>query len=284
MIAKYTHERAQHQGRGFTVNALRQAGYWIIGCKNLVGSIINSCVICRKCRRPLEHQKMAQLPKARLEETPPFSYVGVDFFGPFYIRQKRSEIPRYGVLFTCLMCRAIHLEVASSLETDAFINCLRRFIAIRGPIRQLYCDCGTNFVGAQNELAKELDSMNKEKIKNFLLIENCDFFEFKFNTPHASHMAGVWERQIRTVRKVLMPILLKSGSQLDDESLRTMFYEVMALVNSRPLSADNLTDHSSPEPLSPNNLLTMKTSVILPEPLLIPICFLAKDGDVSSIY
>jgi hypothetical protein len=91
---------------------------------------------------------MADLPKERLEASPPFTYSAVDYFGPWYIKQGRKEIKRYGVLFTCMSSRAIHLEVSETLETDSFLNAYRRFVCRRGPIRQLRCDCGTNFVGA----------------------------------------------------------------------------------------------------------------------------------------
>ena len=131
------------------------------------------------------------------------------FWARFYIRVKRSDVPRYGVLFTCMTSRAIHLEMAESLDTDAFINALRRFIAIRGPIRHLRSDRGTNFVGAKNVLDKELAAINQTKVKDFLLHQNCDYFDFKMNFPHSSHMGGVWERQIRTVRGVLQPLLDK---------------------------------------------------------------------------
>ena len=89
---------------------------------------------------------MADLPEDRLEPDAPFTYCAVDYFGPWTIKDGRKEVKRYGVLFTCLASRAIHLEVASSLETDSFINALRRFILRRGTLR---CDQGTNFVGAK---------------------------------------------------------------------------------------------------------------------------------------
>ncbi|XP_071085544.1 uncharacterized protein [Haliotis cracherodii] len=79
-------------------------------------------------------------------------------------------------------------------------------------------------------------------------------------------MGGVWERQIRTARNAISALLHDFGSQLDDESLRTVMCETAAIVNSRPLTADTLCDPSSPEPLTPNNLLTMKSKVILSPP------------------
>ena len=108
--------------------------------------------------------------------------------------------------------------------------------------------------------------MDQDKVKSDLLQRNCDWIEFNFNAPKASHIGGVWERQIRTVRSVLTALLEKNGSQLNDEALRTFMCEAEAVVNSRPLSPDNTKSSLSPEALTPNHLLTMKTKIILPPP------------------
>ena len=209
---------------------------------------------------------MADLPKDRITPAPPFTYCGVDCFGPWIIKEGRREVKRYGLLFTCMACRAIHVETLTSMSTDAFINALRRFVSVRGPIRQLRSDRGTNFVGAENELAKAWKEMDHERVKNKLLQEECDYFDFTFNFPSSSHMGGVWERQIRSVRRVLEALLYQNGQQLDDDGLRTLLCEAAAIVNSRPLSVDFLNDPNSPEPLTPNHLLTQKSNVILPPP------------------
>ena len=228
--------------------------------------MISKCVTCRRLRSKTQNQKMADLPVDRLEPAPPFTFCAVDYFGPFYIKERRSQLKRYGVLFTCMACRAIHIETADSLSTDSFINSLRRFIAVRGPIRQLRSDRGTNFIGAQAELKKACSELDTTEVRDFLLKECCDYVEFNFNVPSASHMGGVWERQIRTVRSVLDSLMAESGSQLNDESLRTFMSEAMATVNSRPLTVDNLNDPLSLEPLTPNQILTQKTKIILPPP------------------
>ena len=83
---------------------------------------------------------------------------------------------RYGVLFTCMASRAIHLEIAALLTTDSFLNAYRRFVCRRGPIQQLRSDQGTNFVGAKNELQTVLNEMNHEKIQRELLKDSSDWF------------------------------------------------------------------------------------------------------------
>jgi len=207
-------------------------------------------------------QKMSDLPPERCSTDPPFTYTGVDFFGPLIVKQGRKEVKRYGSLFTCLASRAIHIEIAASLDTDSFINALRRFISRRGPISQLRCDNGTNFVGAERELREALSHMNEGKVKDMLMEQSITWI---FNPPAASHMGGVWERQIRTVRKVLASLSREFGYKLDDESLQTLMCEVESIINSRPLTTVS-SDPNDTDPLTPNHILTMKSTIALPPP------------------
>ncbi|XP_049318702.1 uncharacterized protein LOC125780534 [Astyanax mexicanus] len=263
LIVDYCHEKTQHQGRGQTLNELRANGYWVLSGSKVVANHIKQCVTCRRARRPTETQKMADLPADRVNPSPPFSFCGMDCFGPFYSKQGRKESKRYGLVFTCLSSRAVHIEMLEDLTTDAFINALRCFIAIRGAVRQIRSDQGTNFVGAKNELAKALKELDQDRLTGFLAEKQCDFI---MNVPDASHMGGVWERQIRTIRSVLNCVLSQSTGRIDDASLRTFFYEAMSIINSRPLATNNINDPKSLEPLTPNHLLTMKSSVPLPPP------------------
>ena len=133
-------------------------------------------------------------------------------------------------------------------------------------MRQLRSDHGTNFIGARSELKAALCEMNQDHVQDYLLRNGCEWIPFKLNVPHSSHMGGTWERMIRSVRNALEPLLLQAGSQLDDETLRTLLTEVECIINSRPLSVDNLCDAEAPEPLTPNHLLTMKPKRVLPPP------------------
>ena len=152
------------------------------------------------------------------------------------------------------------------MTTDSFLNALRRFISRRGKVRQLRSDQGSNFVGAKNELADALKELDQTPVREYLTSQDCDWIEFNLNVPHASHMGGVWERQIQTTRSVLSSLLLDHGTQLDDEALRTLMTEAESVVNCRSLTVENLTDPLASEPLTPNHLLTLETQVVLPPP------------------
>ena len=190
LIIRQCHEKTGHAGREMTLGEIRPQGYWILHGRSAVSSYIIRCVQCRKLRGPCGGQKMSDLPVERLEPSAPFTFCGVDCFGPFFVRERRSQVKRWGIIFTCLASRAVHLETLNSMSTDAFLNANRRFVCRRGPVQRLYCDNGTNFVGGQGALKAALSEMDQEKLKKSLLKENCEWIDFKFNPPHASHMAG----------------------------------------------------------------------------------------------
>lgn len=260
LLVRHYHDKVAHQGRHFTEGALRAAGIWIVGGKRLISGIIFKCVICKKLRGKPEVQKMSDLPADRLAMDPPFTHVGLDVFGPWNVETRRTrggaaESKRWAVIFSCLSTRAVHLEVIESMSTSSFINTLRRFLSIRGPVRHLRSDRGTNFIGACREL--QFNTGDPE-VKNYLQDQGCTW---TFNAPHSSHMGGAWERLIGVVRQILDALLTKDGAtRLTHEVLTTLMAEVMAIMNSRPLVPISY-DAEIPEILSPAMLLTQKASV-----------------------
>ena len=123
--------------------------------------------LLHKRASPRGEQRMVDLPPECLTPyRPPFRFVGIGYFGPFLVRLKRSSVKRYGCLFTCLASRAVHIEISHSLDTDSFINALRRFIARRGR-PEIRSDNGTNFREGERELRTALSVWNQQKINAF---------------------------------------------------------------------------------------------------------------------
>ena len=131
-----------NSGSGIALLELRSRGYWVINGNSAVRRLISKCVLCKKSRGNTCQQKMSDLLVERLTD-----YVGLDLFGPFTVTEGRKELKQYGVIFTCLSCRGVHLEVIISMDTDCFIQSLRRFIARHDNVRLIKCDNGTKFVG-----------------------------------------------------------------------------------------------------------------------------------------
>ena len=191
-IIEWCHAKVGHSGRNITLNEIRNNGYWIISANAAVRSYIHHCVNCRKLRGCHGEQNMSDLPEERSSDAPPFTYVGIDMFGPFLIKEGRKELKRYGAMFTCLASRAIHIEVARSMDTDSFIMCLRRFIGRRGNVRMIRSDNGSNFIGAEKELNKAFLEMNQNKIQTCLQSLGTGWILSKKNPPAGSHFGGVW--------------------------------------------------------------------------------------------
>lgn len=258
IILRHIHQEVGHGGRNYMLSRMHQR-YWIPGASIAIRKILSKCVICKRLQAAPVHQQMANLPVNRISpDKPPFTFVGVDCFGPFDIKSRRSIVKRYGVIFTCLAIRAIHIEVVQSLDTDSFINALRRFISRRGQVLEMQSDNGTNFVGAERELRQAIEGWNQSRINNMLLQKGIKWI---FNPPTGSHHGGIWERMIRSVRKVLNTTL--RTQTLDEEALHTVLCEAEAIINGRPITKES-TDANDLEALTPNHLLLLKTTPSLP--------------------
>ena len=173
LIIRHYHAMVKHQGRHFTEGAIRSAGFWIVGSKCMISSILHSCVRFRKLQREVPFQKMSDLPEDRVHHTPPFTYIGVDTFGPLDIVTRRTRggqanSKRWALMFTCLTTRAVHIELMESLSCSSFINAFRRFAAIRGEVKIIRSDQGTNFVGATDDLGIKAVKVQNEPLSTYL--------------------------------------------------------------------------------------------------------------------
>ena len=254
VIARHHHIRTGHAGRDFTLAETRQR-FWILRARHMIQRMIGKCVTCRRRAAQANTQQMADLPEDRVAPGgPAFVDVGVDYFGPFYTTRGRARLRRYGCIFTCLSSRAVHLEMAHDLTTSSFINCLTRFISRRGKPTKIRADNGTNFTGAERELREAVEGLDQDAISRDLLSQEI---EWDFNPPHASHMGGVWERQIRSVRRVMAG--LAGQDRFTDETLHTLMVAVEGILNNRPL-VPVTEDPQSLEALTPNQLLMVRNN------------------------
>lgn len=255
LIIKEYHLNNLHSGREQTLSRLREK-YWIPSCRGLIRTVINECSYCKRRSAKPQQPFMSDIPSDRLAvHQKPFTNSGVDYFGPIivksqkYTRLNKSVAKRYGVLFTCLTTRAVHLELAFDMTTDTFILALRRFISRRGYVKLLRSDNGTNFTGAEKELKDALLQLNQTKIIEFL---NKQEIEWKFNPPASPWMGGVWEALVKSVKRALRTIT--KDRIFTEDALTTFLCEVESIVNQRPLTptSNNINDF---EALTPYHFL-----------------------------
>ncbi len=258
LLLNHIHSKVGHCGRSQILSTLRK-NYWIIKANSAARRIIRECVLCRRWNSSALQQKMGDLPICRITpDLPPFTSVGLDYFGPIEVRRGRNLVKRYGAIFTCLISRAVHLEVVFSLDTNSCISALRRFICRRGQVKEIVSDNGTSFIGAERELKRALTELNTSKIQNSMLDAGV---KWTFNPPYGSHHGGAWERLIRLIKKTLYSTIRQQT--LDDEGLLTVLCEIESILNNRPITMVS-EDVKDPEALTPNHLLLLKGKVYLP--------------------
>ena len=261
LIARHEHEKGGHLGEAATISKIRSK-YWIIGVKSLVKKIIAGCRKCKEKLKRLGTQIMSPLPVERIKPSPPFCNIAVDYFGPFSIKgevQKRIRRKAYAVIFTCLIVRAVYIDLAEDLSTDAFLKCLRRFACIRGWPKKIYSDNGTNLVGASNDLKKIVSELDFETIKQFC----CgNLTEWTFSPANAPWYNGAVEALVKSAKRGLSAMI--GDQELTFSEMQTALFEVSQLLNQRPIGAHPKTPDDRTY-LCPNDILLGHSSSTVPQ-------------------
>ena len=259
LIIHYHHEINHHCGRNQTLALIREK-YWIVKGKSVIRKVLATCLICKHRSSSPKPQYMGDLPKERIAVfKPPFTISGVDCFGPMTIKQYKrtrsssnNQQKRYGVIYTCLTTRAVHIELSIDMTTDSFLMTLRRFIARRDEPDIIWCDNGTNFTGVEKELKLALQNIDYDTIAKQLALRNI---EWKFIPPISPWMGGAWEIMVKLTKRALRSVT--NDRPMYEEVLRTFIIEVESTLNSRPLTSLS-DDPKDVLVLTPNHFLTGK--------------------------
>lgn len=237
ILIHYVNKKTGHCGVE-QVLSLLQEQFWVVRGRAGVREITGGCISYRKQMSPKMTQEMAELPKIRLTPyEPPFTYSRVDYFGPFYLKRGRGKVAekRWAAIFVCMNSWPVHLEVASSLETDDFILLLMRFLHRREHVRELCSNNRLTFVGADRGIKEAIEQIDNEKVGREL--SQC-CYTWVFHPPGASFL-------------------------INEEVLRTVFTEAEWIANSRPLTR-NSSSINDDQPLTPSHILNIHPTVNLP--------------------
>jgi hypothetical protein len=265
-FVRVLHDQMHHAGTDYLLSKLCQH-FWIIRGRELVKKTRRLCLQCIKERAAPAAQMMSDLPAERLNSySPPFTHVATDYFGPIETSAGRNRVvKRYGALFTCLVTRAVHLELAESLSAEDFLLVFRRFIGLYGKPASVHSDNGTNFVGAERELNELILVLNDDpKLVKFRTEKLIDWH---FQPPRAPHFGGAHESLVRSTKRALYRALdlEKAGLRYPtDEMMRTLLSEIAGFLNARPLTYAS-SDPEDFRPLTPNDFLNRPpTADLLP--------------------
>lgn len=266
LLLRDTHLKFCHAGTQATLYAIRQK-FWLLNGRNCVKGVIKKCVLCSHWKPSTPEYQMGNLPKSRLVCSRPFENIGIDFCGPYFIKEKkhrnRNKIKIYVATFICLVTKAVHLEVVSELTTEAFIASLKRLFARRGKARAIYSDNATNFVGASNHLREMFEFIQNDKnqrvINQYLTNEGI---LWSLIPPRSPHFGGIWEASVKSFKHHMQRTVGDTLFTL--EEFNTFVIEVEAILNSKPLTFMS-TDSDDPLVLTPAHFLINASLQSIPE-------------------
>ena len=277
LIIREEHFKNKHAGAQVTLYRVRET-YWPIDGRNVVRRVIRQCATCSRAKPRSFNYIMENLPKNRLCSTRPFLHTGVDYCGPFFIKEKRHRNRKkekvYVSIFVCFATKAVHFELVGDLTSEAFIGCSKRFFSRRGKSKTIYSDNGTNFVGTFNELTKLQNLIQSTQydsaVQEFLAKEKIDW---RFSPPRSPHFGDLWEAAVKSFKHFVRTI---GGKLLTYEQLQTVLHEIEVVLNSRPLTSLS-TDPNDLLPLTPGHFLIGSPITSFPQDNLrnIPACRLS---------
>ncbi|XP_066600991.1 uncharacterized protein [Prorops nasuta] len=265
-IIREYHESHFHTGIQTTHYNIREK-FWIPDGRNQIRRIVKNCIRCSRFRSDMMKYKMGNLPNFRTNPTAPFIHTGIDYCGPFFIKEKkhrnRNKVKAYVCVFICMIMKAVHFEVVSYLTSEGFIAALKRFISRRGIPEHIHSDNGTNFVGANNELKEMHALFNSDNHKNIVNKFASDRrITWHFIPPLAPHFGGLWEATVKVFKHHFKRVI--GETLLTFEELNTFVIEVEGILNSRPIAAVS-SDPNDLQAITPAHYLIGKTFTTLPE-------------------
>lgn len=253
------HRKYLHAPPQLLLGTIKQI-YWPLGGTNLSKHVVHKCIRCFRFKTETVQPIMGQLPTSRTDLEYPFLHCSVDYGGPLLIADRKGRgcklIKSFLAIFICNSTKACHIELVTALSSDAFIAALKRFASRRGLPSSITSDNGTNFVGANNELAQ------------FLLNSDLDGhavqagINFKFVPAYTPHFNGLAEAAVRSTKYHLKRLL--QTTHFTYEEMATCLAEIEAILNSRPLTPFS-TDPSDYTALTPGHFLIGRSLLAIPQ-------------------
>ncbi|XP_062556615.1 uncharacterized protein LOC134221439 [Armigeres subalbatus] len=265
LVIETIHREQLHIGLNGLLAKVRQQ-FWPVNAKRTINRVLGKCVKCFRANPRDVVQYMGDLPSVRVTAAEPFLRTGVDYAGPFFLKEGRFKAPRKAFIcvFVCMCTKAIHLELVGNLSADGFVSALHRFVSRRGNVAELRSDNGTNFVGANRKLTELRKLLVSQALDN-KVTEFCQSrgITWKFIPPRAPHQGGLWEAGVKSVKNHLSKVL--NESHLTYEEMCTLLHQIEAILNSRPMvpQSDDPMDYQA---LSPGHFLVGRELTAIAEP------------------
>ena len=267
LLLTHYHVELMHAG---PTAILLHAGhiFFISGARRLAREICRTCVVCRKAAARLGPQMMGQLPPARLNPDYVFFTTGLDYAGPYFLKEgyvrRPVQIKCWMAVFVCFCTKAVHLELVKDASAASLVACLARFCSRRGLPLSIHSDNGSTMVGARNELSEFYSVLlaqdTQTSITNYLLNQKVQWLLTPVKAPH---FGGLWEAAVKAAKYHLKREIGQRLYTYDE--LETILCRAEACLNSRPLGVMASHPVDGMTPLTPGHFLVGRALRAYPE-------------------
>ncbi|EFP00427.1 hypothetical protein CRE_21785 [Caenorhabditis remanei] len=261
LIALDSHRSLLHQGPKDMATDIQQR-YWIKRITALTRNIRKACVTCkRRHGNPYTYPFATSLPSVRTQSCRPFQHVGLDYFGPIGYKTEPGQTGKlWCMLTTCLVTRAVHLEVVPDNTTSSFLLAMRRLIGRRGSPKTIISDNAPAFTLGYTMINADISTMinSSQTLTSYLASTEI---EVKQITPFAPWQGGVYERIVGIVKNMFYKTI--GRLQLSFLEVETLIIECEGIINSRPITANPISISDS-EAIRPVDFLSPQAELSFP--------------------
>ena len=135
-----------HRSTSSDVLARSRQRAWVVRGRFLAKQVCKWCPICRLRRKELTKQIMADIPQHQLRPCPPFSFISIDFAGPYRVKamgNSRAFLKVWGLVIICQNSRAVKMLATAGYSTDDFLTAYLRFTSNFGCPLLVVSDSGS---------------------------------------------------------------------------------------------------------------------------------------------
>ena len=262
LIMIESHEE-DHRATPSDVLARSRQRAWIIRGRYLAKLVCKSCPLCRLNKRKLSKQLMAEIPEHQLQPCPPFTFVSLDFAGPYQARamgNSRAFIKLWGLVIICQNTRAVKMYATAGYSTDDFLTAYHRFTANHANPLLVVSDAGTQLRKAGQVIEKgDPAVLDWDRIREGAAKSGT---KWKCVEPGCQWRNGLAEAAVKLVKSTLS-LTMASQSTLNYAELDTLFSSIANIVNQRPIAIKSFTEEDI-HAITPNDLVLQRSKNTVP--------------------
>ena len=231
LIVDSVHIQYSHAGIYTVLRELRKE-FWILRGFSTVRKLLKQCITCRKINQPPIKLNQNSYRSFRCDPPKiPFSYVFIDYIGPYIVDFEGKSKKIYLLIITCLWTRAVSLVICLSLDTNDFLRGLQSHIYSYGLFQLCLSDLGSQITAGSKIVSNFLNDI---ECQDFFQRRGISQLEFQQYAKGNSSLGSTVESCVKQVKCLINKSVGKQRLIYPD--FRLLISKVNHIINRRPIA------------------------------------------------